>query len=446
MGRRILFISSDVVGDKMAGPAIRAVELARRLAAEHQVTLAAPNRPDLPDLAGASFREGRGAFRRLVADSEIVVTQGLGMPLGPVLGPGHHLVLDFYDPNPVEVLAHFREAARADARRSQDHLAARLAPLARRGDFFLYATERQRDFWLGLLAAHGRLTWEADRGHPNLDDLFAPVPFGLPDDPPRPPDRPVLKGVWPGVGSDDKVLLWGGGIWNWFDPLTVIRGVGLAAAQRPDLRLFFMGVRHPNPLIPAMAMVNRAVELARELNLLDRHVFFNHGWVDYRDRVGFLLESDLAVMAAGADLETRLSFRTRLLDGLWAGLPMIVSAGDYFADLIVDRDLGRVVPVGDAPAFGQAILDLLADPAGLAARRQRVRDAAAGFTWSRVARPLLDYCRQPRRHPGARREWWFQHWALAQYYSRVAHVLLRWGGLGREIHKRLLGRANRRGA
>ncbi len=37
---QLLFISHDVVGSAMAGPGIRAAELARVLAAEHELTLA----------------------------------------------------------------------------------------------------------------------------------------------------------------------------------------------------------------------------------------------------------------------------------------------------------------------------------------------------------------------------------------------------------------------
>ena len=39
---RVLVVSAEPVGDRMAGPAIRAYELARALAADAPVTLAAP--------------------------------------------------------------------------------------------------------------------------------------------------------------------------------------------------------------------------------------------------------------------------------------------------------------------------------------------------------------------------------------------------------------------
>ena len=432
----IVVVSSDVVGEKMAGPAIRAVELTRVLSREFgqdRVFLAAPNEEPVAGIRVHSFR-GRG-LARLLRGAGVVIGQGLGIPLLPFIRPEHVLVLDFYDPNPVELLAFHRESPRREAKLSQEHLRRRLSALARRGDHFLCATSRQRDFWLGLLAAEGRLTWEADRSHPNLDDLVSMVPFGLPEERPE-SAGPVLKGVWPGIGAEDKVLLWGGGIWNWFDPLTVILAVGLATEKRKDIRLFFLGVAHPNPRIPAMRMTQAALDLAKELDLLDRHVFFNTGWVNYRDRAGFLLESDLAVLASGRDLETRLSFRTRLLDSLWAGLPMVLSQGDYFAELVQARNLGRVVEPGDEQAMAAAILELLDSPSALADCRKNIERVAAGMTWPQAARPLVEFCAQPAPHPGADHSRLGPYLATAKYYARVLGLLLCYGGLGEHLRRR----------
>jgi len=431
-------VSSDVVGPKMAGPAIRAVELARvlerALEGRREVVLAAPDKAALeggPRVV--SFR--RGGLARLARSAEVILGQGLGVPLLPLLAPGHSLVLDFYDPNPVELMAFHRQSDRRTARRSQEHLRHRLLALARRGDHFLCATMRQRDFWLGLLASAGRLSWEADRSHPNLDDLISVVPFGLPEEEPR-AGEPVLKGVWPGIGARDKVLLWGGGIWNWFDPLTVIRAVGLAAQRRPELRLFFLGTAHPNPRIPAMMMTRAAWDLAREMGLLDKHVFFNQGWVDYDQRAGFLLEADLAVLASGRDLETRLSFRTRLLDSLWSATPMVLTEGDHFAGLVAERGLGRVVPVGDAEGMARAILELLDDPEEMEGCRRRLKTLALEMTWERTARPLAAFCRAPRFHPGAVHSSLGRLGLAGQYYLGLARVLARYGGAYQQLRRR----------
>ena len=47
------------------------------------------------------------------------------------------------------------------------------------------------------------------------------------------------------------------------------------------MKLYFLGVSHPKPGFEEMDMTGRAVALADELGLTDKHVFFNFGWVPY---------------------------------------------------------------------------------------------------------------------------------------------------------------------
>ena len=54
--------------------------------------------------------------------------------------------------------------------------------------------------------------------------------------PARPAAEPVgagAEGVWPGIGPDDTVLLWAGGVWRWLDAHHADPGGGAAARRRP---------------------------------------------------------------------------------------------------------------------------------------------------------------------------------------------------------------------
>src|SRR5205823_4208253 len=107
--------------------------------------------------------------------------------------------------------------------------------------------------WLGALGALGRinpLNYDAD---PSLRSLIDVVPFGVDDVSPV-QHRHAIRGVVDGITADDEVLLWGGGVYNWFDPLTLIRAVDTLRARRPNLRLYFLGMKHPNPEVPQMRM------------------------------------------------------------------------------------------------------------------------------------------------------------------------------------------------
>jgi hypothetical protein len=283
-------------------------------------------------------------------------------------------------------------------RRTLDNAVAEANQLCLRGDFLVCASEKQRDFWLGHLAALGRLNTRTYDDDSTLRSLIDVAPFGIPAEPPR-RTRPVLKGVVDGIGPDDQVVLWGGGIYNWFDPLTLLRAVDLLRTRRPGVRLFFLGMQHPHPDVPEMRMSLAARTLAAELGLTGTHVFFNEDWVRYDERADYLLEADVGVSTHLDHVETAFSFRTRMLDYLWAGLPMVCTRGDVFAALVDEHGLGLTVAPGDVEGLADALDRLLGDAAFAAACRSRVAELAPSFSWAQVLTPLVAFCAAPRRAP-----------------------------------------------
>ncbi|NWG20306.1 MAG: glycosyl transferase family 1 [Chloroflexi bacterium] len=395
---RLLIISHDAVGARMAGPGIRAWEMARALAVQQPVTLIAPASIDY-EPAGfvvGSYTWGNAAsLEPWLRDAGVVLANGHVLAAHPELGHlACPLALDLYDPVALENLELFRNAepaARA-ARMADDRaLLARQLAVA---DFIACATERQRDLYIGALLALGRVTPERTDADPQLRSLIDVVPFGLPSEPPL-KRGPGVRNVLPGIGERDTLVIWSGGIWDWLDPLTLVEAIAIARARRPDVRAVFLAGRHPGGAMP-MRAPDAARARAASLGLLGTSVFFYDEWVPYEQRASFLLEADLAISLHHAHLETAYAaVRSRFLDHLWAGLPSVVSAGDAAADLVQRHRLGRVVAPGDAMAVAEAIVYLLDDEAERAACAHRARALAREFTWERVVRPLAAFCRRP---------------------------------------------------
>ena len=257
------------------------------------------------------------------------------------------------------------------------------------------ASERQRDFYLGQLAALGRLNTTTYDNDPTFRSLIDVVSFGLPNDDPE-HSRSVLKGIVPGIEVGDELVLWGGGIYDWLDPITLISAIGQLSQRHPNVRLYFMGgVQHPNPAVPRMAVAKAAKRVAAEMSLLDKHVFFNDGWVEYADRQNFLLEADIGVVCHFANAETRFAFRTRALDYLWAGLPMVSTEGDYFSELINKEALGLTVPPEDPAALAIALAELLDNQSLAQMCKERAYIVRDQYRWANVLRPLLTFCKDP---------------------------------------------------
>lgn len=390
----ILLIIHDVVGSAMAGPGIRALELARVLATEHDVTLATPRPADnLPDtLKGVVYTWGDAqSLAPALDEAELIVANAYVLDGHPELAERRvPLVLDMYDPTPLENLALWRnrspEERLAQSRRDIDLLGRQL----RAGDCFLCATERQRDLYLGALLTLGRVAPDLADADPTLRGLLRVVPFGLSKEPPAP-----LPPPWEPL-PNEQVILWSGGLWDWMDPLTLIRAMPKVLNAAPNARLVFLAGKHPGTA-GSMTMPDQARALAAELGLSDTQVTFVDHWLPYNKRSGALLAAKVAVYLHEDSLETAYAaVRSRFLDHLWAGLPSLVSDGDAAAALVKQHGLGRVAKPGDVESTADALLALLTNPDELAACAAQARALAHTFTWEAVAQPLLEFCRNPQ--------------------------------------------------
>jgi glycosyltransferase involved in cell wall biosynthesis len=435
----------------MAGPGIRAWHMALLLAEEHDVRLVSTSSCD---------REGEGfsthyatweGLREHVEWAEVAVVQGYLLTAVPWLVDSDVvLVCDLYDPLHLEQLEQAKDEPPDEYRRIVAGAVNTLNDQVVRGDFFLAASERQRALWLGQLGAAGRLNPDNYEQDNSLRRLIDVVPFGLPPEPPR-RTGPGVRGVVPGIGFGDRVVIWAGGVYNWFDPETVVRAIDLLRRDVPDVRMYFMGMKHPNPDVPRMRTAVRTRELSDRLGLTGSHVFFNSGWVDYDERQNHLLDADVGITTHFDHLETTFSFRTRVLDYLWAGLPVVSTEGDHFGALVRERGLGAAVREQDAEQLRDALAQLLTDPAAATAARSAVAAVREEYSWSRTLAPLLAFCRDPRpapdrqagalviRPPGMeapRRRW------TLKGDIRTLQLYVREGGVG-EVLSRIAGRVRR---
>lgn len=403
----VLVITGDPIGARLSGPGIRAWNIAKALAENNDVTLMTLS--ELTSVVSDGFKlvsvspGDEKSFSAWEKWSDVIVFQGHAMDLFHTLRTSRkHLVVDVYDPMHFEQLEQSRHLGRNEWSASVSGAAQTMEKQFARGDYFLCATERQKHLYLGQLMTLGRLMPEIYEDDPNLEKLIGVVPFGLPDEPPV-TTSPALRGVHPGIGADSKLVLWSGGLYNWFDPFTLIHAVAELAKKHETIRLYFLGTKHPHPGVPEMPVVNEARALARSLGMLDTHVFFNDSWVPYHERANYLLEADCGVSTHFDHIETTFSFRTRILDYLWAELPMVVTEGDYFGDLVKEKGMGIAVPAGDVDALAKALEDVLFQDQTAARAREEIGKVRDDFLWSVVLQPLThhidSFARGERRSP-----------------------------------------------
>jgi len=380
---RIALLSSEPIRARMAGIGIRYLEFARRLPrAGIDVVLVSPAAPEetatLGGLGGVEVRQfERGRLAALLGDCDGAVAQGQLANDLVLEMPGLPVAIDLYDPWLIENFAYF-ETLGLDPYRN-DHATWGLQMA--RGDFFLCSSEEQRTFYLGFLAAAGRVNPERMTGDPDLATLIAPVPFGVPDE--LPLHDPVLPARTPG----ERRLLFGG-LYDWYDPWTLLDA--LKQLDRPGWTLLL--IRNPNPENTPQRLFARVEARCRELGWWGSRVQALD-WVPAERRYDLLRDVDLLVAPHRPSLETRLSLRTRFLDALAAGCPVVTSEGGAMSRLLAEHHAGWIAPPGDAPALARALDEALDDPAS---RRAGARKLVDQFRWDHVLAPLVAFCRDPK--------------------------------------------------
>ncbi len=395
----VLLISSDAIDTEMAGPGIRYWEFARHLSQNHEVILLTPNPSSLTYPGVRILQHTKASLKSSLTQADVVVTQGYIYALPPLMLSGKPLVIDLYDPLPIELLEHHSHLSLPAAQLSQSYCIERTNMLLRRGDFFLYSHERQRDYWLGMLTAVGRIQHTTYRQDPTYNTLLGCVPYGISDDEPVLTNS-VLRHGGSRFDEDDTIILWGGGLWKWFDPCSLIRAVAAISTTRQDIKLLFLGVKRAESDTTGINIAystEEAIAVSRELGVYERSVFFHDRWIPYAERQNYLLDADIGVSTHFDSLETRLSFRTRILDYLWAGLPVLSTSGDYLSEFVERHQLGIVVPPADVEQIKHAILRLATDQVFSEQCRKNIQRIRSQFTWKHSMKPLEKFCAAPYR-------------------------------------------------
>src|SRR5215203_5103189 len=374
---RIALVSSEPIRPRMAGIGIRYFELARRLTERGiDIVLVSPAEPEETaelSLTGVEIRRfERGRLAEILHGCDAAVAQGqlandvvLELPQLPV-------AIDLYDPWLVENLS-YAATLGLDPYRN-DHAAWVLQ--MSRGDFFLCSSEEQKTFYLGFLTALGRVNPE----RLEIDTLIAPVPFGVPDE--LPPHQPVL----PARQSGERRLLFGG-LYDWYDPWTL-----LDALTELEGAWTLLLIRNPNADSTPQRLLGEVEARCRKLGWWGSRVQ-TLDWVPAERRYDLLRDVDLLVAPHTPSLETRLSLRTRFLDALAAGCPVITSEGGTMSRLLAEHRAGWVAPPGDAAALARVLAEALDAPES---RRAGARQLVDAFRWDRVLAPLVRFCRDPR--------------------------------------------------
>jgi glycosyltransferase involved in cell wall biosynthesis len=371
---RVLVLIQGALGDRLTGPEIRGWEIVRAFAGRHDVTaIAEVSAPTVRDGVPVLPRTRRSVWQA-VRRHDVVI--------GPVLPPYALTaisrrrclrVADLYDPVELEL-----GTLGARSRAVAQQLAARRLHL-RWSDVVLCANQAQL-----ARTRHDVL----DTSDPARPPEVMVVPMGLPEPPPRGEGHP-LRELFPAIGADDPVVIWWGSVWRWLDASTPIRAVEQLVRTRPNLRLVITAGKPANAATDPLNATEQARNLAVELGLLDRNVFFVDEWVPFDDRHLWLRDADIGITMHAATAEATLAARARYMDYVWAGLPSLLAEGDEVAARLGELGAADLVPPQDVEATATALDRMLSEDGRLEAARSACVVAAQELRWERALEPLV---------------------------------------------------------
>ena len=230
------------------------------------------------------------------------------------------------------------------------------------GDRFSVCSHRQRYMLLGELGAVGRLN-----RHTAREDLVEVlVPFHL-FETEFEHTRDVLRNVC--VRGTDFVVLWTGGYNTWTDVETLYEGLERAMAQHR--RIVFVSTGGAIP-----GHDDRTFERFRQLveNSSRKSRYKLCGWVPTEDMPNYYLESNIALNVDRWSVEGQVGYRTRILDWIMAGLPVVTTVLCELTQDLADHNFLTTFRIGDPKELSIRLAALAVDCSQAIERTNKARE------------------------------------------------------------------------
>lgn len=373
--RRILIVTTEMIpgcGAPTAGGGVRAWSLGKALEhAGHEVVFAIHEKALQGLSLGApvsefAFHENNLDAKVAQAGADVLLFEQW-WPLSLLKQSEIPVVVDL--PGPLILENHFRRVGDVLVNASTKIRALQKA------DFFLYATERQRSYFL---------PWLVLAGVDPTDVPMGLVPVCLS------PELPEAQQDYRPNPAAEIRFIQGGIFWPWQDSSGFLNRILSVLDRNQSGRVQIFGGQHPHHQIKGEKYLDPAERLtpgARWDVLPIRPA---------EDLFADYARGGVAVDLMARNVERELSSAIRNVSYLWCGLPLICFDYSYLASDILAYEAGWVLG-SEGEGLEQLTQSILEQPDEVIRRgecaQQLVRDK---YTWWNAASELLSFCEKPR--------------------------------------------------
>ena len=263
----------------------------------------------------------------------------------------------------------------------------KLVPVLLRADRISTCSHAQKHAVVGQLGMAGRLLG-GNEGY----DFVSAIPNSVDDEELEQLSRIERR---PRRPKDRFVLLWSGGYNTWCDPDLLFNTLELVMAEAPQVSFVSTGGAIEGH---HTASYQRFAERVASSPFRER--FDLAGWVQTSELASHYACADAAIFVDRFSYEGMLGARTRALDWLAAGLPIVCTRLSEISIQLGDAGVALTAPCGDALRLRDHIRSLMNDPKQALERSERGRRwVRENCTAKQQLEPLLDWIQAPTRAP-----------------------------------------------
>lgn len=294
----------------------------------------------------------------------------------------------------------------------------------KKGDAFSVCSTPQKHMLIGELAMAGRLNRHSF-GHEfvNVIRPGAPSAGELVG---RNRDESLAFLGEAGVSQDSFVVLWAGGYNTWTDVDTLFDGLSSAMDQVPNLVYVSVGAS-------TYSGKDDVYQQFRQLIAVSPHKsrFILLGWRPWTEMPNYYRASDVGINIDALHYETIYGTRTRLVEMISEGLPVVTTFGTELSYLLVEAGVGLGFDPSDSEQFGDHLVRLASDQT----LRNQMSSQASSFaqntlSFAATTNSVQEWVKGPRIAPdrvektGRQELEKFEH----ETRARVRWALWRWRG------------------
>jgi len=379
---KIGIVSPEPIGESMSGIGIRMLEMGNVLSKTHEVIFFVPkeSKPIKTNFPIKGYK--KEAISEFLKDRDLAIVQG--EPANYLLSQNFkgYVIVDLYDPYSIEALSYDDKAF--------EFAYSSLSFQLKKGNFFLCANEKQRIFYLGGLYLSKRLEPEIFQRDPEFKSIISIVPYGVPE------EEPTFEEKY---FNFNQPIIFFGSFYDWYD-VDILKNV--LKELKKNLDYHFIVTKHLRPQTTPQKKFNDFYEWSKKEYLLDKNIHFLD-WIPYKERTRAYFSSSLSLCLYPETFETELSFRTRILDFLYGGLPVIALKGSELENILSEKD-GAFFVERDINKIINKIFEVL--KISKDERKEFSKNIREKFSWNVVLKPLIEHISYLKPLKGEKKKFW----------------------------------------